>query len=84
MSAPLRDARRAEIQRILGEQKTLLDDLLDAQQDIGRQLGCVGDHPGSVADRLGGLAQTMDRGFAEVEERIEHVVRLLQRLVEKD
>ncbi|GLY43890.1 hypothetical protein Amsp01_099130 [Amycolatopsis sp. NBRC 101858] len=33
--------RRTEIRRILSEQKTLLDDMLETQLDIGRKLGCL-------------------------------------------
>jgi hypothetical protein len=84
MSDLFRADRHAEIQRILGEQKTLLDDMLETQRDIGRQLGCAGADSGGLASQLGSLGHTMDRGFAELNRRIEHTIQLLQRVIDKD
>jgi hypothetical protein len=84
VSDPFHSDRHAEIQRILVEQKILLDDLLETQQDIGRRLGCAPTGSGGIASDLDSLGHTMDRGFAELNSHLEQITRLVHQLVNKD
>ncbi|WP_410591727.1 hypothetical protein [Amycolatopsis sp. lyj-23] len=85
MSDLFRTERAAEIRRLLARQSALLDDLLEGQREFGRRLGgstgLTTELSGLPAE-LDGLEHTTDRGFAELNSRIEHVTQLVRQLVD--
>jgi hypothetical protein len=83
MPDSFRAARNREIRQILAENTALLDDLLETQRDFSRQRGSTGANPSDLVSRLEDLKHTVDSGFAELDDRIEHLTGLVRQLVEK-
>ncbi|WP_206787094.1 hypothetical protein [Amycolatopsis sp. MtRt-6] len=83
MSDLFRTERAAEIRQLLAEQTALLDDLLEGQRELGRRLGSSRAERDGLAAGLDGLRRTIDRGFAELDSRMEQVTQLARRLADK-
>ncbi|MGW5716877.1 hypothetical protein ACWEVP_11995 [Amycolatopsis sp. NPDC003865] len=84
MDLPARADRAGEIRWLLAVKTTLLDAVREAQRRQSEQLGCATAASRDLAAGIDDLGRTLEKGFADLTVRIEHITQLVRRLGAED